>query len=220
MAEITLYGADGSCSMASHILLQELGVPFRLVSMTLGPNGVEAVDGTVTHDEYMSIHPNGYVPALALNSTIITEGPAIFTIIADMDPSRKLLGSTSLEKARVYEWLNWISGTVHGVGWAAFFRPERFVDDPALHAAIKAKGIKTIEKCNKRIEQRIDGQYAVGNTMTVVDPYLYIFWRWSQQKGGFDMARYPRFRQLAMQVEGMASVKKAVSAENQQLVFT
>lgn len=217
--KLILYRRNGSCSMVSHILLTELNIPFTAIQMALGPDGYEAADKSFTHAEYVrDVHPAGYVPALSVDGEVITENPAILRYIARLAPERQLVGSTAMQEARVDEWLNWLSGSLHGAGFGAFWRPARFIEDEKIFDAIQAKGYKTILMCFERIDKRVDGKHAVGNDLTVVDVYLHTFYRWGRLIG-VDMGRYPRYGEVARQAEKLESVKKIMAVEGQDLVF-
>lgn len=218
--KLILYCRDGSCSMVSHILLTELNIPFTVIQMTPGPDGYEAADKSFTHAEYVrDIHPAGYVPALSVDGEVVTENPAILKYIAGLASERRLVGSTAMQKARVDEWLNWLSGSLHGSGFGAFWRPARFVEDEKAFEGIQSKGHKTILACFERIDKRVEGEHAVGSELTVVDVYLHTFYRWGSLIG-VDMEQYPRYGVLAREVEKLESVKKIMAAEGQELVFT
>ena len=58
-------------------------------------------------------------------------------------------------------------------------RPKTFVGDAVeMHERVKESGRKTIERYYERIEGKVEGRYAVGDELTVVDIALYIFWNW------------------------------------------
>lgn len=215
---IILYRKNGSCSMVAHILLTEIGTPFRSVPLRAGPSGYEAADGSLSHTEYVqTINPTGYVPALSVRGEVITENPAILRYIANLAPERQLLGSTALGKARVDEWLAWLSTTLHGAVFGAFWRPTRFVDDHSdMHSAISAKGYKTILASLERINGRVGERFAVGSGLTVVDLYLHTFYRWGREIG-VDMSQYPRYGVVMKGVNKLASVQKIMAEEGQVL---
>ena len=68
---LTLYYAPGACSLAAHIVLEELGQPYRPQRMNLAQGEQKTAD-------YLRIHPLGRVPALTLeDGTHLTENTAI-----------------------------------------------------------------------------------------------------------------------------------------------
>ena len=122
MSSLTLYYAPGSCALVPHALLNHLSLPFTTVLVKPGPDGLAPADGSLTPAQYRAtIHHAGYVPALKLDDgEVITEMPAILSYIALLSSGTEdgsaLLGKSSLEQARVSEWLAWLSGTLHGNG--------------------------------------------------------------------------------------------------------
>ncbi|KAF2159453.1 hypothetical protein M409DRAFT_30071 [Zasmidium cellare ATCC 36951] len=218
--KLTLYRRNGSCSMVSHILLTELAIPFTSIQMAPGPHGYEAADKSFTHAEYVrDMHPSGYVPALSVDGEVITENPAILRYIANLAPDRKLLGATAMQNAKVDEWLNWLSGSLHGNGFGAYWRPARFSADEGAHISIQAKGFQNVLSCFDRIDQRVDGEHAVGEELTVVDVYLHTFYRWGHMIG-VDMGQYPRYGGVARKVEKLESVKRIMAEEGEKLLFS
>lgn len=186
---LKLWYSPGACSLASHILLLETGLEFETIYLQVGK---------FTND-FLNVNPKGLVPVLAMDDDIITEMPAILTAISFLQPGRQLLGKSNLEIVRTYEWLNYLSGTLHGQGYGALWRPERFVEDPRSYPDIQRKGIQRIKQCYGLIEDNFksDGRlYAVGNSFTIVDPFLLVFFLWGKRVG-VDMTEYPNFMKWA-----------------------
>lgn len=167
--QLTPYRANKSCSLVAHILLRELSIPYTTVLLAFGPDGVEAADGSFSHADYRKINPSGLVPALRVEDEIITELPAILTYIAGLRPESKWFGKDNLERAKVYRWLCWLSGTLHGYGYGMILRPARFAEDPSIHPSIVASGRKIVTDCYERIERSLQGEHVVGDELTIVD---------------------------------------------------
>lgn len=256
MVKITFYRGDSSIAMTGHLVLAYLGAPYdsvHMVRMALAnidptkealTGGYEAVDGSLPHEEYRKINPTGFVPALRIEeegrSTIITEVPAVVTYLASLadtvpqatatgDPGpNHLLGRNALERAKVYEWLAWLSGTLHGIAFVEIFRPYRLVGDgeAAAAAALKKRGMEMLDECYARIEQRIrDGDLGIGGGKegyyTAVDFSLYVIWR-----AGALVLRviseesHPHYAGLMRKVEALESTRKVLEVEgNAALAF-
>ena len=82
----TLYYSPGACSLAPHIVLEEIGVAFSLVLASTS-------DGTTRSPEYLRVNPKGRVPALSIGDSVITEAPAILLHLALSNPHSGLLPS-------------------------------------------------------------------------------------------------------------------------------
>jgi glutathione S-transferase len=203
MPTIKFYYSPGACSIASHILLREIGASFEGIEISVKAGAPEELRG---------INPKMRVPVLSIDDQIITETPAIMTAISQLLPDKYLMGRSNLETVRVYEWLNWLSGTLHGQAFGGLFRPYRYSDDPNAHPSIKAKSRKTVEECFDKIELDISGTYALGGGFTVVDPFLYVFYRWGASLG-MEMKRYPRWRNLIATLGARQSFQTVLKAE-------
>jgi glutathione S-transferase len=198
--------APGACSLAPHVLLHEICVPFDAVETSFAK-------GAHLTDEFARINPKKRLPVLSLDGEVITEVPAIATAIANLAPGRHLMGRTALDRVRVYEWMIWLSGTLHGQGFGGLWRPEQFSDDPAAFDGIRAKGRRTILDCFQLIEGKVTTPYSVGEGFTAVDPYLLVFYRWGNGVGIDMPGACPHYTAFARGLVQRESVKAALAAE-------
>lgn len=207
MSTIRLWYSPGACSLAPHIMLNETGAAYEAIKVAIK-------DGAHLTEAFARLNPKKRLPVLALDDEVITELPAIATAISHLAPERHLMGKSPLETARVHEWMNWLSGTVHGQGFGCIWRPQRFSDDQTMHAAITAKGRQTVSDCFDMIEGRLTGPHAVGSAFTGVDAFLLVFYRWGNRIG-LDMARsYANFTRLADGLARRASVSRTLADED------
>lgn len=186
--------------------------------MRRGAHGMEAADGSMSHAAYLSINPFDLVPALSVTDVngdhnVILETPALLQMIGHLTPEgEEMLGTTAVHKASVVEWCTWLSGTLHATGFRAVWRPDKFLgeEEDGKDEARKV-GRKKVEESFQRIEQRLTGrEFAVGDKMTVVDVYLYLFWHWGDALG-LDMAsRYLAYGDVLRKVERLEGVKGAM----------
>lgn len=204
---LKLWYSPGACSLAPYILLLESGLKFEAIHATIGQFS----------DELHQLNPKGRIPVLAINDDIITETPAILTALSAYLPDAYLLGNTTVETARVYEWLNYLSGTLHGQGFGSLWRPARFVTDPAMHPNVQEKGKQTIRECFDFIEAKLrsDGRrFAIGQNYSIVDPYLLVFYFWGQEIELGMASDYPKFTEWAENMKTRDSVIRAQELHN------
>lgn len=193
--------------MVPHVLFHETGVAFEKVLTS-------TADGTTKSDAFKKINPKGRVPVLVIDGSILTEVPAISFFISSHRPELGLMGRNPLEQARVLEWFNWLSGTMHAQGIAGMFRSYRFTDEEAAWPKIKAKAKETLTDGHQQIEAKLTGRaWAVGDHFTAADPMLMFIMRMSN-KLGFDMAgTYPAYAAWAKRMEQRPSVAAMLAAE-------
>jgi len=204
--DVRLWYAPGACSLAPHVLLHEILVPFGAVETSVAK-------GANLTDEFARINPKKRVPVLSLDGEVITEVPAIATAIAYLAPERHLMGRTALDRARVYEWMNWLSGTLHAQGFGALWRPQRFSDDPEAFEGIRAKARQTISECFEVIESRLSGPYSTGDGFTAADPFLLVFYRWGNGIGIDMLNTCPGYTAFAQRLVKRHSVAATLAAE-------
>ena len=129
-----LYYSPGACSLAPHIVLEEIGEPFDIEL-------VSSMDGSTSTAEYLKINPKGRVPVLDIGESVITEVSAILTYLALTYPQSELLENTPTGLARAIEWMNWLTG-IHSSVIAQNWRVERFSNNPSAHKDIQVKSTR------------------------------------------------------------------------------
>lgn len=205
-----LYYSPGSCSTAAHIVLEEVGASFELQRVPLEHGGAQAAD-------FLAVNPKGRVPALAIDGepNVLTELPAILLYLARRHASSRMLPDDSLDEARCVEWLAWLAGWVHGMGYGALWRPERFVESSDHYAAVQANGRHLIESAYLQIERRLAdaGSWAMPCGYSIVDPFLLVLYRWGTRIGLPMLDSCPAWRSLVRQMLERPAVKKVLLHE-------
>lgn len=196
-----LYYAPQACSMAPHIVLRELDLPFDLIRVD------NRTKHTATGEDFLAINPKGYVAALQLDDgQVLTEGPAILQYLADLQPEANLAPANgTFERVRVQEWLNFVSTEIHGgLGWLfnAQFSEE-------VKTLIKAKLFKRFAVLVCTLEQQ---EYLMPQGFSVVDAYLFTVLRWAAGFG-IDLAQWPALAGFQARVGQRPAVKAALAAE-------
>lgn len=182
---LKLFYTPGSCSLASHIALEEAGAAHEAYR-------IDFSKAEQTKPEYLAINPKGRVPALVTDRGTLTETPAILTYIAQTFPDAGLapLGDP-FEFARLQSFLSYLCSTVH-VAHAHGRRGARWADDPAAHEAMKAKVARNMADCFALIEDRMfAGPFVMGENYTIADPYLFTIAIWLEGDG-VDPGQFPK----------------------------
>lgn len=202
-----LYYSPGACSLAPHIVLNEIGVPFELRKYS-------TADRENYSGEYLAVNPKGRIPALLIDGFILTENPAILAYLGRRFASAGLYPSDTAEvEARCLESLAWSSNTVH-VAYAQILRPERFVPGADAYPPVKASGQVNYQRCLGEIEVHLSHKsFAVGNRYTVVDPFWLVFFRWGVRQGYNMKARFPAYSRYVDALCERPSVSRALEVE-------
>lgn len=203
---LELYYAPNTCSLASHIALEEAGAEYRTVRVDFAAAGQRK-------PEYLAVNPKGRVPALVTERGVLTETPAILAFVAQTFPAAQLAPlDDPFEFARVQAVNGYLSSTVH-VAHAHRQRGYRWADDPAAIEAMKRKVPTSVRECFDLIERdMLVGPWMMGETYTICDPYLFTIAQWLEVDG-VDPAQLPRVRDHRRRVSERPAVRAALAAE-------
>lgn len=202
---VKLYYAPGACSFASHIAIEELGLPYETVRLNLA-------QGDQRKPEYLALNPRGRVPTLVVDGKVLTENVGIMTWLGGGFGQGKIWPKDTWHQAMLVSTMAWLSNTVHTT-YSHLNRPERYADGEAAREAVKAKARVMYGDCLKEIDGLLAGrQWAIGNHYTVVDGYLLVFYRWGNRQG-FPVKSMANYARLMDKVLARPAVKKVMADE-------
>lgn len=197
-----LYYKPGACSLASHIVLEQIGKPFDLDKVDT------AAKKTKSGDDFLAINPKGVVPTLEYaDGEYLTEGPAILQFLADSAGDTTLAPKAgTIERARVQEILNFTGSALH-----AAFKP---MFGPGLSDADKDKARENIGRNMNWLEGLLsDGRpFLTGENFTVADAYAFVVANWSPRVG-VDLSRWPNVAAFVARVAERPAVVAAMKSE-------
>ena len=205
---LKLFYAPGACSLAPHIVLEEIGAPFELERINLR-------DGAQRSPAFLAVNPKGRVPALATARGVLTENPAILAYLAQSFPQAGLAPlDDPFGFARMQAFNGFLSSTVH-VAFAHAFRPERYADGDMAAQAMRAKAPQALAAAFALVEETFgDGRpYLLGDQYSVADAYLSVFSRWLESRGLGRLADFPKTAAHLELVSGRPAVAKALATE-------
>lgn len=201
---LKLFSAQGSCSLASHIALEEAGADYQLARMSTR-------DGDQLQPEYLAINPRGRVPALVTDRGVLTETPAILAFIAQSYPAAGLAPlDDPYAFAQAQAFNSYLCATVH-VAHAHRHRGYRWADDPAALAEMTRKVPQTVAACFQLIEDQMPpGPYVLGEGYSICDPYLFTLAGWLEGDG-VDPTRFPRVLAHRQRIAARPAVRKVLA---------
>jgi glutathione S-transferase len=203
---LKLYYAADTCSLASHIALEEAGADYALARISFAQNEQRSPD-------YLAINPKGRVPAMVTDRGILTETPAMLVFIAQSLPHARLAPlDDAFAFAEVQAFNSFLCSTLH-VAHAHRMRGHRWADDEAAIAAMKRKVPDSVGACYDLIERHMfRGPWVMGEAYTICDPYLFTIAQW-MEGDGVDPARFPRVADHRRRMSERAAVRTAIAQE-------
>jgi glutathione S-transferase len=200
-----LYYAPGACSLASHIALEEIGVPYETQKMNLA-------EGDQRKPEYLRLNPRGRVPTLVVDDEVMTENVGIMTYLGGGHPQAGIWPKRTWDQGKLVSTLAWLSNTVHPT-YGHIVRPERYATDEAAKEDIKAKGKANFQGYLDEIDKLLAGQkWAIANQYTVADGYLLVFYRWANRQK-MPVHELKNYTALVQRVLARPAVKKVMADE-------
>jgi glutathione S-transferase len=166
---LTLYYSPKSCALASHVMLEESGAEYEARLVDLGGD----------RSEYLKINPRGTVPALLIDTALLTENVAILSYIARGHPDAGLLPQGATREAMCLSILSWCASSVH-ISFRMSLRPQRFTSDPQGWSAISDAGRKMFRENLQKIDEMLSaGKWLMGDQYTIADAYPLVFYTWA-----------------------------------------
>ena len=203
---LTLYYAPNTCSLASHIALEDTGAEYELRRIDFRTTEQQSTD-------YLRINPKARVPALATSRGVLTETPAMLVFIAQSYPDAKLAPlEDPFAFAELQSFNSYLCSTVH-VAHAHRMRGYRWADEQTSFADMKRKVPQSVGGCFALIENiLLKGPWVMGDRYTIADPYLFTLAQWLEADG-VDLSRLPRMIEHRSRMAERPSVIKAIAQE-------
>ncbi|WP_084332693.1 glutathione S-transferase family protein [Marinobacterium jannaschii] len=203
----TLYWDRGGANMASHAILEELGVPYEMVEIDLAKQMQRSA-------EYLAINPNGKVPTLRHQGQIVYESAAILTYLLDQHPDSDLAPATNSPlRGRYYQTLFWLSGTVQEAAnrWA---HPEQYTDAATAFAGIKASATTELSRCWQLLDDNLkdSGPWLLGDKLSGADFHLFMIAWWSRRYDA-NALNWPQLKRHTDAMLERESVKRMIAQE-------
>ena len=183
---IQLHYYPSTASMAPHILLRELAVPFELLLVNRTQNAQKMT-------AYLRLNPNGLIPVLTSNDEegelLLYEAAAICLHLCGMYPASNLAPAVGTpERAHFYKWLIWLTNTLQAT-LITYFYPVRWVNvgNDAGAAQVKAQAEIKVGVLLDQLDAELARQallhtepWLLGANYSAVDIYTLMLCRWTR----------------------------------------
>ena len=173
---LELHYHPSNASMAPHLLLEELGLPFEL-------KWVDRANRAHTSPEYLRLNPNGLIPVLTDGDLVLYEAAAICLHLVDTHPLAGLAPAVGTrERGHFYKWLAWLTNTLQAA-LIIYFYPERWADSAEAVAQVKAHAEAKVGALLDQLDAELarHGEpWLLGGTFSAVDAYALMLCRWTR----------------------------------------
>jgi glutathione S-transferase len=198
----TLFYKPGACSMAVHVLLNELGQSFKLEHF-------QTKDGK-TNPELAKLNPREQVPVLVKGDFALREGGAILNWLCDEHESA-LLPRQGEARARALQWLMFANATLHPAYGRVFFL-KRAASEAAQKELMEPTA-KHIQSLWNDIEAQLEKtKFLAGDELSVADILVTVIAIWTPNVPQ-TITFGPKTKTLLNSVISRPSYQKALEAE-------
>ncbi|MBS1985828.1 MAG: glutathione S-transferase N-terminal domain-containing protein [Bdellovibrionales bacterium] len=200
-----LYYSPGACSLAAHIVLEELQIPFEL----------ELINFRELPEGYLNIRPLGGVPALVTDdNTVFTEGAAILQYLGDRKPELKLTAAHGTPaRYQLIEVLNFLATELHKA-MGVFFALPRMSQNPTTIQEARTFYAANLQKRITVVAKKLDQQpYIAGDHYTVADAYLFTLLSWAKAIQ-LDLSPWPVLGTYQARIRERPAVLRALKTEH------
>lgn len=199
-----LYTKAGSCSMAIHAVMNELGLDPKIHIMQAG----DGADG-LKNPAYLKLNPRGNVPFMIEDGKGMIEGGAIVTYLCDK--AGKLMPKNGFERARALQWLMFANSTLHPAYGRTFWINSNLPEDQR-ESALKAARAQIQDLWNYVETQLAQdaGPYCCGAEPTAGDFLIATIANWNPSAYNFG----PKTKALLKNIAARPSYQKALAAES------
>jgi len=200
----TLYYSPGACSMAPHVLLNELNVPVELKK-------IEISKGEGQSPEFLKINPRGQVPVLVDDGQVIREGVAILVHLMEKHNS-PLLPKSGKERTEALEWLCFANASLHPAYGKAFFI-NKSAPDNAKEVLFKT-AFAQINKLWAELDARLaNHKYICGDQVTAADILVTVIANWGAYFPPGSVTQGANVKRLLKEISQRPAYQKALKEE-------
>ncbi|ENU27243.1 glutathione transferase GstA [Acinetobacter modestus] len=196
-----LFYSPNACSLAPHIVLRELGLPFDLIKVDLQQHLTEL------GEDFYRLNKKGQVPVLQLeDGSFLTEGAVISQFLVDQFEHKDLLAEiNTVERYQTLSWMNFIASEIHKA-YSPFFHESYGEESKTVFSTI-------LNKHYAWVDQQLDGQnYLTGSNFTIADIYLFVVTRWADFIG-LDLGHFIHLTAFMQRIARRQTVQDAIAAE-------
>jgi glutathione S-transferase len=214
---IELHYYPGTAAMVPHIVLEELGIPYRRELVDRATNAHK-------RPEHLQLNPNGLLPVLVDGRHVVYETAAIVLHLCDTHPQAALAPSQgSWARAHFYQWLMWLTNTLQA-SLIVYFYPERWLEtgNAAGVSELKAHAEQRVGALLDMLEAELarhQQPWFAGDQYGALDAYVFTLCRWTRNFSTQPARSRSRLGPYLQRVLARPAVQRVMVAENLSAPF-
>jgi len=204
----TLYNVKNWGSLAPHMVLEELGIPYQSAWMT--PEEVRSA-------AFRDVSPLGLIPAMRFDDGyVMVESAAIVAFLTATHPEAGLQPEAGTSEHAAYlSWLSFLSANLYAAIRLGLL-PERFAETEDERGVVSQVGLRKADQLFDLIEKRLgrEGPFVLGERLSAADFYLFMLACWARPSEAALRASCPNIARLSDAVRQRPKLKAVLDAHN------
>jgi glutathione S-transferase len=200
--EIIFYHNPRSRAQMAHLMLEEVGAPYRIAPISFEKGEHKSPD-------FLAINPMGKLPTIVHRGTVVTETAAIIAYLADAFPQAGLAPAiTDPARGAYYRWLFFGAGCIEPA----------LLDTMMKRPAVEPKGAVgygSYEDVVNTLKVALQkGPYLLGDTFTAADIYVGSEINWAMMFGAPGLKGEKVFDDYVARLTSRPAYKRVAAANN------
>jgi glutathione S-transferase len=202
---LTFYRAPMSTATATELVIEELGIPHETVT-------VDIRKGESKKPEYLKMDPNGRVPLLVHDGTVIFESAAIAIYLGETFGVAKKLWPEGRARGEAMKWVVWANVTLADT--VGRWQRNTSAWTPADHHNAKAgeAGLADLHAGLRILDEALDGRAYLCGDYTLADTHLNAFVDWVGHLS-VDLSKYARLQAWSKRCSERPAYQRVMSRE-------
>jgi glutathione S-transferase len=170
-----LYYYPGNANTAPHMMLEEIGVDFKLLLVDRKSDAQKSAD-------YLKLNPAGRIPTLVDGDLVLFESPAICVHLAEQHPNAHLIPALGTpQRAKFHQWMMYLTNTVQAE-LMVYFYPDKHTDDPDNAAPLKTAAERRVTDMFWLLDDELTQRpYLTGDAVTACDFFFMMLCIWADE---------------------------------------
>lgn len=209
---IDLYSWSAPNGHKVHILIEELGIPYRVVPVNI-------TTGAQHEESYRAINPNGKIPAIVDHAPLdggpshtVFETGAILLYLAEKE--KRFLPEDMRQRSDVMQWLFWqVGGLGPMMGQAQHFF--RYASEQVPYGIARYQ--KETRRLLKVMDDRLQHHEYLGGAYSVADMACFP-WIRIHKLTGIDLDEFPNIQAWYSRIRARPALDRALNLLREQWV--
>jgi len=163
---LKFYHAPMSTAVITHLVLEELGVSYEAIQLDLK-------SGDTKKPEFLELNPNGKVPVIVHDGTVLWESAAITMYLGEIfGVEKKLYPAPGPQRGELMKWITWSNVTL-GEAVARFARNvQDWVPIEQRNARAGEVAKQELNACLGVLDRALERKPFLGDNYSLADTHL------------------------------------------------